>query len=100
MMTIGKLLKVADAETRRMNRQVYFEDGYFVLKIRYEYLIAEERIPDEAALLEWVRHISDKLWVQRRHIRAFIDCVRRVKGWERRVTGERAQRASREGGQT
>lgn len=54
------------------NKFVYFEDGYIVINVHYEYNIAIERINTPEKLLFWVYHLSEKNWVTKQIIRDVV----------------------------
>lgn len=60
--------------------KVELKDGVLTLDDHYD--IELDRIPDERALLQWIEHLSYKIWVEREDIRQIIRKVFFAKGWE------------------
>lgn len=53
---------------------VYLDGGRYEIELR--------RIPNHAAMVEWIFHLSEKTWVDSRVIASFINEVAAAKGWE------------------
>lgn len=62
--------------------KVFVDDGYVVLGDDFAYEISLEAIPNRAALIEWVYHLSGKTWVTSEVISDFIYEVCTAKKWE------------------
>jgi hypothetical protein len=64
-------------------KNIYFEDGYFVLKYGgYDYDISAEQIQNTADLLEWTLHLSEKSWMDSSRLRYFVSLVAKTNGIE------------------
>jgi len=62
------------------------EEGAVLLTFSAPYLIDLDRIPDQAALIEWVLHLEGKAWMHDPghpglRMQAFIKAVCSAKGW-------------------
>jgi hypothetical protein len=84
LLNAADLLKAADVHRREMDAVFRHDPAADTLTIcrAYPYDIALERIPDKAALLGWVYHLSEKVWVDSDLLREFIERVCAAKGWK------------------
>lgn len=59
-------------------------EGHFVLhgKDGFEYDIGINRIKNEADLIAWIVHITEKDWVHSEMVREFVLTVCGQKGWK------------------
>jgi len=64
-------------------RVVTIEGNCVVLRITYEYQIELNRINSHKKLIEWVRHLCTKPWVDGQVIKQLIDVVYKHFGWRR-----------------
>lgn len=67
----------------RETRVTVVEDCVIITtKPNHTYDIELSRIPDEAAVVEWVHHICSKGWADPQLIKEFIDVTFGAKGWK------------------
>ncbi|MFH1743233.1 MAG: hypothetical protein ABIH23_29865 [bacterium] len=82
-------IRLAEDNKQEMDK-VFVHDadtGYITINIEYPYDIELTRIPDEAALLEWVQHLTEKTWMNTEYLWEFIERIREIKGWSRDHSG-------------
>lgn len=68
------------SESRKI--RVELQGDCVVLDVEYPYEITLDRVPNHAALVEWIYHLSEKTWVDSHVIASFIHVVCKAKGWE------------------
>jgi hypothetical protein len=73
---------MSDPKSSSRKIVVELQDDFVVLDVEYPYEIALDRIPNHAALVEWISHLCAKKWVDSHVIRSFIYVVSEAKGWE------------------
>lgn len=69
--------------------RIRIEGGAVILDFAYPYAIELNRIPNRAALVEWIHHILGKGWMHdpsskspELRMRTFIETVCKAKGWK------------------
>ncbi len=57
------------------------EHNTITLHIDYPYEIDLDMLDNKQHLLQWVLHLSSKVWMEAKHINIFIRRVAEIKGW-------------------
>ncbi len=88
MKRVGDLLDGVMAEYNIPNH-IRFENGCFVIDYGgYDYDIDAGQIKTTADLLEWVLHLSEKLWMDVSRLRYFVALVAEKNGIEIKYPGK------------
>ena len=74
-MTTAEIDKVCQ-EALDMPNHIRFDGGCFLIDYGgYEYWLEKYRVRNQAALLHWVLHLSEKSWMNPARIRYFAELV-------------------------
>ncbi|WP_444901340.1 hypothetical protein ACJJIG_17365 [Microbulbifer sp. SSSA007] len=80
----GKALFDAMMEDSSKEAEIYekikIDDDHLVLNFSYEYTIPLSELQSHTQVLSWVLHLSEKTWIEKDHLIAFIRAANKAAG--------------------
>ena len=72
IISMEELIKIQEAEDKRMKKQIYQTKNSIVLNVQCKYVIEKWRIDTPEKIIRWTVHLSEKSWMTKELLHFFI----------------------------